>query len=62
MNRTLTSAALGSIKIHGEHLADYLDTLEISLDPEVLKASERVNGKSNAVSGRPQNLVQNRHE
>ena len=40
MNRSLTSAALGSIKIHGEHLADYLDTLEMSLDPEVLKALE----------------------
>jgi ribosomal protein L17 len=37
-NRSLTSAALGSIKIHGEYVADYLDALEMSIDPDVLKA------------------------
>lgn len=38
MNRSLTSAPLGAIKIHAGYLADYLDSLEMSMDPEVLKA------------------------
>ncbi len=38
MNRSLTSASLGAIKIHGEYIADYLETLEMSIDPEVLQA------------------------
>jgi hypothetical protein len=37
-NRSLTSAALGSIRIRGEYIADYLETLEMSIDPDVLKA------------------------
>jgi hypothetical protein len=39
-NRTLTSAPLGQIRMRGEYVADYLDTLEMSIDPEVLKAIE----------------------
>jgi hypothetical protein len=39
-NRTLTAASLGSIRISGESIADYLETLEMSMDPEVLKAIE----------------------
>ena len=38
MNRSLTSAPLGSIRIRGEYIADYLESLEMSIDPEVLKA------------------------
>ena len=38
MNRSLTSAPLGVIGSRGEYLADYLEALEMSLDPEVLKA------------------------
>jgi len=37
-NRSLTSAPLGSIRIRGEYIADYLEALEMSVDPEVLKA------------------------
>jgi ribosomal protein L17 len=37
-NRSLTNAALGSIRIHGEYIADYLDALEMSVDPDVVKA------------------------
>jgi ribosomal protein L17 len=37
MNRSLTSAPLGSIRIRGEYIADYLESLEMSMDPEVLK-------------------------
>jgi len=37
-NRSLTAAALGSIKIRGEYVADYLEGLEMSVDPDVLKA------------------------
>lgn len=37
-NRSLTSAPLGSIRIRGEYIADYLDALEMSVDPDVLKA------------------------
>jgi hypothetical protein len=39
-NRTLTSAPLGQIRMRGEYVADYLDALEMSIDPEVLKAIE----------------------
>jgi hypothetical protein len=37
-NRSLTSAPLGSIRIRGEYIADYLEALEMSIDPDVLKA------------------------
>jgi hypothetical protein len=37
-NRSLTSSPLTSIRMHGEYIADYLDALELSIDPEVLKA------------------------
>ena len=37
-NRSLTSAPLGSIRIRGEYIADYLEALEMSIDPEVLRA------------------------
>src|ERR1017187_1702849 len=37
-NRSLTAAPLGSIRIRGEYLADFLDSLEMSIDPTVLKA------------------------
>jgi hypothetical protein len=37
-NHSLTNGALGSIRIRGEYIADYLDALEMSIDPEVLKA------------------------
>lgn len=36
-NRSLTSAPLGSIRIRGEYIADYLEALEMSIDPDVLK-------------------------
>jgi hypothetical protein len=36
-NRSLTSAPLGAIRIRGEYIADYLETLEMSIDPEILK-------------------------
>ena len=39
-NRSLTSIPLGSIRLHGEVLADYLDSLEMATDPEVLQAIE----------------------
>ncbi len=38
MNRSLTAAPLGLISVHGEYVADYLDALEMSMDPEVLAA------------------------
>ncbi|MEO8097223.1 MAG: hypothetical protein ABI811_05935 [Acidobacteriota bacterium] len=38
MNRSLTSAPLGLISSRGEYIADYLEALEMSIDPEVLKA------------------------
>lgn len=38
MNRSLTAAALGLISVRGEYSADYLDALEMSIDPEVLAA------------------------
>jgi hypothetical protein len=39
-NRSLTSAAFESIRSRGEYIADYLDALEMSIDPEILKAIE----------------------
>lgn len=39
-NRSLTSAVFESIRSRGEYVADYLDTLEMSIDPVVLKAIE----------------------
>jgi hypothetical protein len=40
MNRSLTSAPLESIRSRGEYIASYLEALEMSIDPEVLKAIE----------------------
>jgi len=37
-NRTVTGASLGLISVRGENIADYLDTLEMSIDPEVIAA------------------------
>jgi hypothetical protein len=37
-NRTLTGAPLGLITARGEYIADYLDSLEMSIDPEVIAA------------------------
>jgi len=45
MNRTLTGASLGLISVRGEYIADYLDSLEMSIDPEVLKAIEDGRGQ-----------------
>jgi hypothetical protein len=39
-NQTVTGASLGLISIRGEYIADYLEALEMSIDPEVLKAIE----------------------
>jgi hypothetical protein len=39
-NRSLTSTSLGLIRIRGEYIADYLEALEMSIDPDVLKAIE----------------------
>jgi hypothetical protein len=39
-NRSLTSAPLESIRSRGECIASYLEALEMSIDPEVLKAIE----------------------
>ena len=38
MNRSLTASPLGLICSRGEYIFDYLETLEMSIDPEVLKA------------------------
>jgi hypothetical protein len=40
MNRTLTGASLGSIAGQAGYLKECLDTLEMSQDPDVLKAIE----------------------
>jgi hypothetical protein len=40
MNRSLTAAPLGLIRSRGEYIFDYLETLEMSIDPEILKAIE----------------------
>jgi ribosomal protein L17 len=37
-NRSMTAAPFESIRLHGEYIADYLDALEMSIDPTVLKA------------------------
>lgn len=37
-DRSLTAAPLESIRLGGEYIAEYLDTLEMSIDPTVLKA------------------------
>jgi hypothetical protein len=39
-NRSLTSAVFESIRSRGEYIANYLDALEMSIDPVVLKAIE----------------------
>jgi hypothetical protein len=39
-NRSLTSAPLESIRSRGEYIASYLEALEMSIDPDVLKAIE----------------------
>jgi hypothetical protein len=39
-NRSLTSAPLESIRSCGEYIASYLEALEMSIDPDVLKAIE----------------------
>ena len=44
-NRSMTSAPLGSIRIRGEYIADYLEALEMSIDPEVLKAISEGRGE-----------------
>jgi hypothetical protein len=38
MNRTVTGASLGLISLRGDYIADYLDALEMSIDPEVIAA------------------------
>jgi hypothetical protein len=38
MNRSLTASPLGLISSRGEYIFDYLETLEMSIDPDVLKA------------------------
>jgi hypothetical protein len=49
MNRTLTGGSLRSIAGHSGYLKEYLDTLEMSIDPEVLKAIEE--GKQQIAQG-----------
>lgn len=44
-NRSMISAPLGSIRIRGEYIADYLEALEMSIDPEVLKAISEGRGE-----------------
>jgi hypothetical protein len=39
-NRSLTSGPLESIRSRGDYIANYLEALEMSVDPEVLKAIE----------------------
>lgn len=38
MNRSLTRSPLGSMRISAAYTANHLETLEMSVDPEVLKA------------------------
>jgi hypothetical protein len=38
MNRSLTAAPIGLINVRGEYVADYLDALEMSTDPQVIAA------------------------
>jgi hypothetical protein len=44
-NRSLTAAPLGSIRIRGEYIADYLEAVEMSLDPEVLREIDECRGQ-----------------
>jgi len=37
-NRTVTGASLGLISVRGEYVADYLDSLEMTIDPQVIAA------------------------
>jgi hypothetical protein len=37
-NRTVTGASLGLISVRGEYIADYLDALEMTIDPQVIAA------------------------
>jgi len=39
-NRSLTGAPLESIRSRGEYIAGYLEALEMSIDPDVLRAIE----------------------
>ena len=48
-NRSLTAGALEAIRAHGELIADYVDSLEMSMDPEVLKAIK--NGQEQIARG-----------
>jgi hypothetical protein len=40
-NRTVTAAPLETIRSRGEYVADYLEALEMSIDPAVLQAIEQ---------------------
>ena len=44
-NRSLTAGPLGSIAIRGDYVADYLDALAMSIDPEVLAAISEGRGQ-----------------
>ncbi len=48
-NRTVTGASLGLIAVRGEYIADYLDALEMAIDPEVIAAIHE--GRSQIHSG-----------
>ena len=39
-NRTVTAYSLGLISIEGENIADYLDSFEMSIDPQVIAATD----------------------
>jgi hypothetical protein len=45
MNRSLTAAPIGLISVHGEYIADYLDALEMSTDPQVIAAITEGHGQ-----------------
>jgi hypothetical protein len=45
MNRSLTAAPLGLISVRGEYVADYLDALEMSTDPQVIAAITEGHGQ-----------------
>jgi len=55
-NRSLTAAPLGSIRIRGEYVADFLETLEMSVDPEVLAAINE--GRSQIQRGECETVAQ----
>jgi ribosomal protein L17 len=44
-NRSLTNAPLGLIRLRGEYIADYLEAIELSLDPEVLREIDEGRGQ-----------------